>query len=100
VTPREEALMFWRALIEIWPAGQGLADQPSTARDVQAGRGEPGRDPQGRQSPHRGMDQHCVRRECGPQVGEGTRRSTVRRSTGGKVPMPSPFAIIYPGRQS
>jgi hypothetical protein len=63
VTPREEALMFWRALIEIWPAGQGLADQPSTARDVQAGRGEPGRDPQGRQSPHRGMDQHCVRRE-------------------------------------
>jgi len=23
-------------------------------------------------------------RECGPQVGEGTRRSTVRRSTGGK----------------
>jgi len=22
VTPREEALMFWRALIEIWPSGR------------------------------------------------------------------------------
>jgi hypothetical protein len=66
VTPREEAPMLWRALIKVWPPGTRLADPRSTGRVVHGVRDEPGRDPQGRQTPRRGTDQHCAR---GPRVG-------------------------------